>query len=101
MVSVKIGPNERTLDQVDESWVNQEIHRYSLHGQSACIRVRIDVPGARAVFSTPSCASDGTTRPPTSVERRIHTLWQKYRLDTSECVGTNVMGFLHELTQIL
>ncbi len=101
MISVKIGPNERGMDQVDESWVNQEIHRYRRRGESVCVRVRIDTQSMSISLVTPGCGGGGGGGALNPAERHAVDLWRKHRLGTMEFTGGNLVAFLHELRRML
>ncbi len=101
MIGVKIGGNERPAENVADQWATREINRCRAHDGSVCIRVRIDRPEVKAVFSTPGCASGGLSRPPTTQERRVHDFWQKHHLDTTEFTGGDLTVFLCDLHRLL
>ncbi len=101
MVDVKIGESELGWDQVDESWVTQQINRRRAAGEVVCVRVRIAAPPLQMALATPTCASSGGGRAPNADERRIFDLWAQHRLDTIEFTGGNLLAFLRQLKRRL
>lgn len=97
MVFVKIGGVERRVEEIDESWINQQIHRRRAAGEVVCVMVRIDTATAKVTLATSACGGAGGGRPPNPEERRIIDLWRKHRLDANHFTGGNLIAFLRQL----
>lgn len=99
-IRIKIGGDERTLEEADESWVNQQINRRRDDRQVVCVQVTIQVPGLDMLLTTPTCGSrGGAGRPPNEHERRVFELWQKHHLDQPNFSGGDVVSFLKQLSR--
>jgi len=59
MVKVKIGPNERNIEDIGESWINKEVNRLRKDEGSVCVRVTIREGPMNVMFSTPGCPRVG------------------------------------------
>ncbi len=54
MIRVRIGETEKDLQNVDESWINQQINRRRADGISVCVRVIIKDRDLDMALSTPT-----------------------------------------------
>lgn len=101
MVTIKIGSSEQSLENADESWINQQINGRRRDGQSVCVRVVINDGSINMALSTPNCAGGGGGgRPPNQQEQRIFDLWDKHGLNKSEFNGGHLIAFLKQLRRI-
>ncbi|WP_420127131.1 hypothetical protein [Longimicrobium sp.] len=103
MVTIQVGPDSRKLEEVTESWINEQIQRRRQDGRPTCVQVSIQRGSLFMRLSTPECASGGGGggRPPDEQEREIFGLWEQMRLNTSEFTGGNVVAFLKRLRHLL
>ncbi len=97
MIRVRVGGNERALDDISEQWVNEQINRRRADGVPICVEVIFDTPDVRMGLSSPICGSGGGSRPPNNHERAILDLWEKHHLNTDTFTGGNLIGFLKKL----
>lgn len=97
MITIKIGNEERHLNEIDSQWINQQINRRRANGQSVCVRVIISHENLDMALSTPSCASGGGDRVPNRFEQAIFNIWQKLGLNDVNFTGGNVVAFLNQL----
>ncbi len=100
MVKIKIGPNERDIDGVDESWINKEVNRLRKEQGSVCVRVTIREGNMNVMFSTPDCPGSGGGALNRD-EKKILDLWKKHRLSESDFHGGDVVAFLKQLMKSL
>ena len=103
MITIKIGAAEATIEDVDDSWINQQINRRRADGAAVCVQVNINEGAARVALSTPTCAGNGAggSRPPNPVEKRVLELWRERGLDKSDFTGGAVVAFLHEVRRLV
>lgn len=94
IVFAKIGGVERRLEEVEDSWINQQINRRRASREAVCVMVRIDAATAKVTLATPACGGAGGGRPATAEERRIIDLWRRHRLDTHDFTGGKLIAFL-------
>jgi len=100
--TIKIGGAERSLEDVSESWVNEQVNQRKMDHQSVCVLVRLQGDGVDMVLSTPSCGSGGGGgRPPNPKEEKIFHLWDERGLNTSGFSGGNVVAFLKQATKLI
>lgn len=102
MINVKIGSTERTLSEASPEWIHQQIDQRHSERASACVRIRIDEPGAIMVLTTQHCPR-GTlnSREPNRLEQSIFDLWKHNRLDEPEFKGGQLVAFLERLGTLL
>ena len=102
MIKIQIGQAELDFDDVDPSWINQQINRRHGDGLIVCVRVVIDEGGINMVLTTPTCgSSDGTSRQPNPREKAIVDLWDKLGLSKENFTGRNLVAFLKQLQQFV
>lgn len=102
IVTIQIGANQRSLNNVDESWINQQINDRRSDGQPVCVRVTIRSSGLNMVLSTPNCVSSGgSSRLPNAQEKRIFDLWDLRGLNKDNFTGGNLIAFLKQIKQII
>jgi len=76
MIRVEIGTSERTIENADPNWINEQISRRRRDGQAVCARVRIADSRANVILTTPACGpAGGGNRPPNAQESEIFALW--------------------------
>ncbi|MHC4594650.1 MAG: hypothetical protein ACYS19_06860 [Planctomycetota bacterium] len=100
MVKIKIGVIEKDLEDSDESWINQEIHRLRKGGQPVCVRVRIQTDSLDFSLATPA-GGGGRGRQPKPNEQKIFDLWKKRGLTEPDFTGGNLVAFLKQLRNLL
>ena len=98
MIRVRIGNIEKELEDVRESWVNEQLNRRRRDNGSTCVRVTIHKPPLNMVLSTPSCATNGGGRAPNDRERKIFDLWDRHKLSSSDFTGGNLIAFLRQIS---
>ena len=102
MITITIGSSSRTIQEADESWINQNVNGRRRDGVAVCVQVRLQDNGADMVLTTPACPSGiGGGRPPNTLEQRIFDLWNKLGLNTPGFSGGNVVAFLHQLKKVI
>ena len=102
MITVKIGALERSLENADPSWINQQVNGLKRDGHTICVLVKIGEGPIQMTLATPTCAVDGRGgRPPNALEQRIFDLWRKHHLDQRDITGGFVVSFLNELKRVM
>ena len=105
MIQIQIGSSERrinSIDELEESWINQQVNCRKDDGQNVCVQVAIEQDSINIRLSTPACAiNGGCGRPPNQQERAIFDLWGKHGLNQSNFSGGNVVAFFKQLRRIL
>ena len=103
MSTVKIGSEERPIQQVDSQWINQEINRRRESGVDVCVVVQLAEPGVNLTLATPSCGSGGGGggRPPNDKESDVLTLWNHRGMGQADFTGGNLVAFLKQLDRVL
>jgi hypothetical protein len=104
MVTVKIGASERKFERVDnieESWINQQVNGLKKDGHSVCIRISINQGAINLSLATPDCSmSGGSRRPPNTEERRIFEIWDSLGLNNSGVQGGKLIAFFKQIRRI-
>lgn len=98
MINIKICDDERSIEQIDAHWINQQINQRRREGQSVCVRVHIQENGVDLLLSTPTCANSGSSvgRPPNYQETEIINLWNLRGLNQIDFSGGNLIAFLEQ-----
>ena len=99
MIEVQIGEIKRRENEADESWVNQQINKRRFDNQTVCVRVFIKEGNLDFILSSPECPSIGRpkTTPLTKQEQVILNLWEKFKLDTNDFSGGNLISFIKQV----
>lgn len=98
MVTIRIGSDTRQLEDVDESWITQQVGSRQHGGDRVCVEVRIKEGTVDLSLTTPACASGvGGSRPLRPDEADIVRLWDKLGLGSDDFTGGNVVAFIKQL----
>lgn len=98
MVYVKIGSEERRINEAYPRWITQSIVGLRREGLPACIQVRFDEPRLCMVLTTPGCQrGGGGGRPPNTREREVFELWERLGLNDPAFPPGNLIAFLRRL----
>lgn len=101
MVKIKIGSEERKKEDVDSSWINQQINRHRKDGP-VCVRVTINDNAIHMVLSSGDCPrTGGGGRPPRPQEKEIFDLWDKHGLNEADFPGGHLVAFIKQLPTLL
>lgn len=103
-ITIRIGTSERqleTLRDLDEQWVNEQINRRRVEGQSICVQVRISSGEIGMLLSTPDCSGGGGGRRPNDRESAVLELWEQRQLNQENFTGGNLIAFLRQLGKLL
>ena len=101
MNRIRIGGDERNLDEATEHWLTEQIHNRKADGQAVCVQVIIDEGQLNMVLSTRDCPISGGGRAPKPQKRDILELWTKRGLSEVGWAVGNLIAFLKQLQQIL
>lgn len=102
MITVKIGQEERHVDEVDPQWINQQINARKSAGESVCVRVKISDGEVDLLLSTPTCGSGtGAGRKARPRELEVLDLWRQRGLNEENFTGGGLVAFLQQLERIL
>jgi hypothetical protein len=101
MISVRIGQEERSVDQASDQWINEQLRRRRADGASICAQVILRTDALNMVLSTPQCQGGGRGRPPNEKERQLLDLWQDRGLNEADFSGGNLIAFLHQVRRAI
>src|SRR4051794_24688753 len=99
MITVRIAGQERQWgdpDDVEESWITQQITRRRAAGEQVCASVGIKLWSVNVGLSTPGCALGGGGRRPNDDEARIIGLWESRGLNDPNFAPGSLIAFLHQ-----
>lgn len=101
MITIRIGNDERSNEDVSEQWITQQINRRRDDNAPACVTVVIHQPPLNMTLRTPGCTSTapsgGAGRAPNDQERKIFDLWDRLGLNGINFSGGNVVAFIKQL----
>ena len=101
MTRVSIDGVERTIEQVTQSWLREEIESRRKAGQNVCVRVTIKSGSLDLILGTPACASGGGGgRAPNPQEKELFELWAKRGMNNNEFNVGQLTAFLNEIKKI-
>lgn len=102
MISVKVGNDEKAVDDASAGWITQQIERRRRDGISVCVVVSINTSDLHMRLATPGCAGNGGgSRPPNASERVVWDLWQKYGLNQAGFAPGGVVAFLAQVKHLI
>jgi hypothetical protein len=105
VITVEIGSSSRQVNDprdVDESWVNQQIHRRKADAQRVCVRVTIHCDSVNVILASADCGGvGGAGRPPNTQEERIFDLWNRCGMRQPDVEPHNLIAFLNALRQLV
>lgn len=102
MIPIAIGQETRSLNDVDAHWVTQQIERRLHDGNSVCVAVKIDIPGAQFSLATPACVGRaGANRQCTSLETELISTWRSLGLNQPDFSPGGVNAFIQRMRQLL
>ena len=97
MISLKIGNEERTNENIEERWIAQQIRKRN--GQPVCIKLIIREGDVNARFSSRACSRSGgggNGPIPNRKERQLFKLWDQKGLNGMNINPGMVISFLKE-----
>jgi hypothetical protein len=106
MITMRINQAERewpTLDDVQESWITQQINERHRASQQVCVSVRITTPGVDVSMIAGQCQPSygGGGRMPNQDERRILDLWANRAGRNGHVDPGDVISFLKQLQRLI
>lgn len=100
MVKIKIGSEERNKEEVDSSWINQQINRGRNDGP-VCVRVTIKNDAVNMILSSGDCPrNDGGRRTPRTQEKEIFDLWDIHGLNEAGFPSGHLVAFITKLQKL-
>ncbi len=101
MIIITIGSSSTNIsnkNEIDESWINQQINRRRHDRLSVCVTVTIKFDDIYVLLQTPGCNPMPTNpRPPKPREKEIINLWYARGLNKADFNGGNLIAFLKQL----
>jgi len=102
MSSIRIGNEERALQNVDADWINQQINGLRHDHRPVCVMVLVNEGDINVRLQTSECpAGSAGGRPPNHRERAILELWSKHHLDQSSFSGGDVVSFVKQAVRLV
>ena len=105
LITITIGnapPHEwESLDDVDESWISQQITRQQRAGLPVCVLVEIRSPRVSVNLTTGQCPSRPGGRPAYPDERPVIDLWNERTGKNGRVHPGDIVSFLKQLRSYL
>lgn len=102
MITIKIGQEERHIDEAYPDWINRQITARRAAGENVCVRVKISDGEVDLLLSTPSCgAGAGGSREARPREREVLDLWRQRGLNDEKFTGDELVAFLRQMKSAL
>jgi hypothetical protein len=100
--TITIAGESRTLEQADESWINQQINRRNNDDVPVCVVVALKTTGVDVRLATSACViTGGGGRLPSVREQQIFELWRTHGMTTNGFAGGQLISFLKQLRRLL
>lgn len=101
-IIVRIGGEERDIEDADSQWVHQSIRLRERDGKTPCVEVRIHADSLNVRLASDCCAGGGGRgRRPNAREAEIISLWNQFSLGECGADLTKVWPFLVRLKHYL
>lgn len=101
-VTVQIGDNTLDLNDVTQSWLEDQISRRKRDNQAVCVSVRVQEAGADLRLATQACGSTGGGgRPPNHREQDIISLWSERSLSAGDFSAGHFFSFIQHLRRLV
>jgi hypothetical protein len=101
-VTVQIGDNTLDLNDVTQSWLEDQISRRKRDHQAVCVVVTIKAAGADMKLASDPCGNRGPGgRPARDKEPEILKLWNDGHFSTGDFSAGHFYSFLQHLRRII
>src|SRR5262249_2908145 len=104
MITLRITGQRRdwnSVDDIEESWVIQQINQRRRAGEAGCVEGRIETARLKLSPATPAGRqTGGGGRLPNADERRVFTLWNERGLNASGFADGQLIAFLKQLSHL-
>ncbi|HKZ10088.1 MAG TPA: hypothetical protein VJL61_05195 [Rhodanobacteraceae bacterium] len=97
---VKIGSQERSLNDAGPHWIEQRINGLRRDGEAVTVVVRIQVGDGDLCFVAPP-SGGGAPRQYSTAQRAIIALWSKCGMNTVRFSPGDLISFLKQLPHYL
>lgn len=107
MITITIGQASREWsgpDDVEESWIAQQINERYRRGEAVCVFVRIVVPGVELGMVAGQCGSNYAPGPPLRLsddEEKIVALWRERTSKNGRVDPGEIIGFFKQLRRLV
>ena len=102
MNTIRIGTNEKLLNDVTESWIVQHVQQRKEQNQPVCVQIILKDGCVDMVLSTPACGGGGGGgRPPNQKELSVFNLWNERHLNQNDWAVGNLIAFLKQLQRYI
>lgn len=99
MIEVKIDDTKKNLEDINPSWIHEQLERRRSEDEPVCVRVFIDRPQVHIRLSTPDCPSVAGGRSATPQEQELFDLWEKRNLNDTNFASGNLVAFLRQVSK--
>ena len=102
-VRIRIGQDERDLNQADEHWIASRIRQEQADQGRVCIRVFVKAGDVDIILSSGGCpqVAGGGGRRATPKEQEFFDLWNRLGLKGDDINGGRVNAFLKQARRIV
>ena len=98
MIRVRIAGEQREGDEIDPSWINQQINRRRAQRLPVCVEVIIESHFNLSLCSA-ECQGWPTNRDwqPNSEQQKVIDLWREAGINGSDFQGSDLRHFLNQI----
>lgn len=98
MSYIRIGDEQRSLEDATEQWLSEQLRRRKAAGGTTCIQVSLKTSSVDILLSTPECGGGGGGgRAPTAQEKRLFGEWAQRGLNAGGYSAGDIISFLQQV----
>ncbi|HET8637309.1 MAG TPA: hypothetical protein VFL96_10700 [Acidobacteriaceae bacterium] len=101
MNTVKIGSQERSLNDADPHWIEQQINGLRRDGEPVTVVVRVQVGDRELCFVAPPMPGGGPPRQYSAAQSAVIALWDQRGMNSASISPGNLISFLKQLPHYL
>ena len=99
MIRIEINESRQNLEDINPSWINEQVRKRQDDGVPVCLRIYIKQGNIDLVLSCGECGGQvgGAGRAPNPDEQRIFALWEKFGCEEKPINAGKITAFLSQV----
>ena len=99
--TINIGGAERSLEDANANWIQEQFGSRKSMEANVCVRVSIHAADVNVALATPACSGGfAGGRPPNDREERVLELWRHHHLDSNDFNVGQLVAFVRQLLRL-
>ncbi len=97
-IRIHIGTSERVIEDIEPSWITEQINRRKHEARPVCVKVTINTSSVNIVLATDDCPKSAASgRKANPQENEIFEIWERLHLNSPEFSPGNLVAFVKQL----